>query len=429
MRQLFFHILVFIHVLPGFAQVADNQCANAGVLCPQVTENINNFNANTTFCPSCEDDFTLCFTPLNTVWLIFNTNALGGEASLIGLNLNFDPTITNNNNSINLAVFQAAIPCDASSYTEVACLNDQNTAFSLGLTNLEPNAVYYVVISGTQNGPGALQPSQLALDIRIAGPAVNRPPATIGFGGVPLVSCTGDPVLLLADTTFCPDIEEYTWFLNEEFWFTSLGNAVYVDSLKNGDFVRVEASCFADCPVQATSNTVTFTVLNIEVDAGQDVEIYAGESILLNGSTSGVNYYWQPEIWLNEPTSLTPIAFPEETTTFFLTATNGVCDRTDEMVVTVNKNLTIPSVFSPNGDGINDRWEILGTARFPNMKVEIMDRWGQKVFESVSYGELKWWDGTHRGKPVATSTYYYVIDLNDDTVEERVLKGAVSVVR
>jgi gliding motility-associated-like protein len=80
---------------------------------------------------------------------------------------------------------------------------------------------------------------------------------------------------------------------------------------------------------------------------------------------------------------LTPIAFPEETTTFFLTATNGVCERTDEMVVTVNKNLTIPTVFSPNGDGINDRWEILGTARFPNMKMEMMDRWGQKVFETV----------------------------------------------
>jgi gliding motility-associated-like protein len=429
MRYTFLLYLFFFGVLPVFSQVADNQCVNAGALCPQVTENITNANANITFCPSCEDDFTLCFTPLNTIWLTFTTNSAGGDASLVGLNLDFDPTVNNTNNSLSLAVFQATIPCDASTYSEIACLTNQSTAFSLGLTNLQPNTTYYVVLSGTQDGPGAIQPSQFAMDIRISGPAVNRPPASLGFGGVPTVSCKGDPVLLLADTTFCSDIVEYAWFLNDEPWFTSLGNAVYVDTLKQGDFVRVQATCFADCPVLAVSNTVTFTVLDFTVDAGPDVEIYVGESILLNGSTTGVNPYWQPALWLNDPNSLTPIAFPEETTTFFLTATNGVCERTDEMVVTVKKTLTIPSVFSPNGDGINDKWEILGTARFDNIKIEVMDRWGQIVFETVGYSEQKWWDGTHRGKPVATSTYYYVIDLNDDTVEERVLKGPVSVIR
>jgi gliding motility-associated-like protein len=429
MRYIFFCIISLLIVYPVHAQVADNQCNNAGVLCPQTTENITNANATITFCPSCEDDFTLCFTPLNTIWLTFQTNAAGGDASLIGLNLNFDPTVNNNNNSINLAVFEAAIPCNAASYSEVACLTNQSTAFSLGLTALAPNTTYYVVISGTQNGPGALQPSQLSMDIRISGPAVNRPPASIVFGALPTVACSGDPVLVVADTTFCPEIDQYNWYLNDEFWFSTPTNAVYVDTLKNGDFIRVEATCFADCPVQVTSNTVTLTILNFEVNAGADVEIYAGESVILSGSTTGVNYYWLPAMWLNDPNSLNPIAFPEETTTFFLTATNGVCERTDEMVVTVNKNLTIPTVFSPNGDGINDRWEILGTARFPNMKVEIMDRWGQKVFETVGYNEQKWWDGTHRGKPVATSTYYYVIDLNDNSVDERVLKGAVSVVR
>jgi hypothetical protein len=63
----------------------------------------------------------------------------------------------------------------------------------------------------------------------------------------------------------------------------------------------VEATCFADCPVQVTSNTVTLTILNFEVNAGADVEIYAGESVILNGSTTGVNYYWQPAMWLNDP--------------------------------------------------------------------------------------------------------------------------------
>ncbi|MEO9257952.1 MAG: gliding motility-associated C-terminal domain-containing protein, partial [Crocinitomicaceae bacterium] len=85
-------------------------------------------------------------------------------------------------------------------------------------------------------------------------------------------------------------------------------------------------------------------------------------------------------------------------------------------------------VFSPNGDGIDDTWKIKGIENFPDANVDVLDRWGQKVFQTVGYSSLKWWDGTSpSGKPLATSTYYYVINLND--ANKTVQKGPITIMR
>lgn len=429
MRIGFLAILFLFITSVSNAQAEFDQCNNAGMLCPQEFETIDNYGATVTFCPSCEDDFTNCFTPLNSIWLTFETNNDGGDATITGLNLNFNAAVNNDNNSLNLMVLEAAIPCDASSYTEIACLNEENAAFTMNVVGLNPNSLYYIVLSGSMVGPGAFEPSEFTMDIRVSGVAVNRPPASIGFGSPNIVSCNGDPVALIVDTTLCPGGYAINWFKNNEFWFSTATQNVFVDDLEHGDVIHAETTCFTDCPVDVVSNNITFTVLNFFVDAGSDLEIFYGESVQLDGSTSGVNYYWEPEIWLSDNTVLDPIAFPEQTTTFFLTATNGVCERTDEMTIVVSKDLIIPSVFSPNGDGINDTWEILGADRYPDIQIQVFDRWGQKVFESISYNEEKFWDGTHKGKRLSTSTYYYVINLNEPGEPENITKGAVSIVR
>ena len=58
----------------------------------------------------------------------------------------------------------------------------------------------------------------------------------------------------------------------------------------------------------------------------------------------------------------------------------------------VNEALTFLNAFSPNGDGINDTWEIEGALSFPNNRLTIYNRWEQKVFEKSNYRND--WDGT-----------------------------------
>jgi gliding motility-associated-like protein len=86
--------------------------------------------------------------------------------------------------------------------------------------------------------------------------------------------------------------------------------------------------------------------------------------------------------------------------------------------------LFIPSSFSPNADGINDVWVLRNIDRYPNCEVLVFNRWGKKVFESISYSEP--WDGTYKGNAVPAETYYYIIDLNNG---DEPYNGTVTIVR
>ena len=81
------------------------------------------------------------------------------------------------------------------------------------------------------------------------------------------------------------------------------------------------------------------------------------------------------------------------------------------MWITVVPDINIPSGFSPNDDGWNDVWEIDRIDMFPDCEVEVYNRWGELLFQSVGYKEP--WDGKYNGSYVPVGTYYYVIRLND----------------
>ncbi len=71
----------------------------------------------------------------------------------------------------------------------------------------------------------------------------------------------------------------------------------------------------------------------------------------------------------------------------------------------------IPGGLSPNGDGINDTWDIQGLEDYPNASISVFDRWGKKLFFNTSASEP--WDGTFDGKELPTADYYYIIELGN----------------
>jgi gliding motility-associated-like protein len=71
----------------------------------------------------------------------------------------------------------------------------------------------------------------------------------------------------------------------------------------------------------------------------------------------------------------------------------------------------IPGGLSPNGDGINDTWNIQGLEDYPGTSISVFDRWGKKLFFSTSASEP--WNGTFEGKELPTADYYYIIELDN----------------
>ncbi len=147
------------------------------------------------------------------------------------------------------------------------------------------------------------------------------------------------------------------------------------------------------------------------VSAGPDKTILEGGSAVLEGSGTGsaLSYSWSPIPGLNNAALARPVASPADDVIYTLTVRSADgCTASDDVLVKVLKTPTVPNAFSPNRDGVHDRWEIQYLDSYPGATVEVFNRYGQKVFESRGYA--KPWDGTLNGKDLPVGTYYYLID-------------------
>jgi gliding motility-associated-like protein len=78
--------------------------------------------------------------------------------------------------------------------------------------------------------------------------------------------------------------------------------------------------------------------------------------------------------------------------------------------------LFVPNAISPNGDGLNDYWRIIGLEAFSSSRVIIYDRLGIKIFESEDYQNN--WNGSFNGSPIPDGTYFYEIYLSNNEIKK-----------
>ena len=162
----------------------------------------------------------------------------------------------------------------------------------------------------------------------------------------------------------------------------------------------------------------------IVVDLGQDVELELGSSMMLEAivnTTDSLAYSWSSNPGDSSMSCLDcpmPIITPVTTTTYTVTVedTSG-CTATDQIVVRLdkNRNVFIPNVFTPNGDGRNDEFYVYAGVGVERIKTFLVyDRWGSKLFEvtnvqpnDASIG----WDGKFRGQDVQAGVYVFFIEI------------------
>jgi len=86
--------------------------------------------------------------------------------------------------------------------------------------------------------------------------------------------------------------------------------------------------------------------------------------------------------------------------------------------------IIIPNTFTPNGDGINDLWNITALNEYPACTVDIYTRYGKLIFQSKGYGNA--WDGTYDGSQLPVGTYYYIINTHTGLKQ---MAGCVTIIR
>jgi gliding motility-associated-like protein len=169
----------------------------------------------------------------------------------------------------------------------------------------------------------------------------------------------------------------------------------------------------------SASDTMVLTFLqasHVEADAGPDQYLDMAHSTQLMGlSSPGAETTWR--LLYGSGTIADPTANQTEVynlapgaNAFLFTAMLDVCSSATDTVIVHIAGLFIPEGFSPNGDGVNDRFEITGIAAYPGNTFQVFNRWGQEVYAARDYDNS--WDGrSHNGGELPSSTYFYVLNL------------------
>lgn len=174
------------------------------------------------------------------------------------------------------------------------------------------------------------------------------------------------------------------------------------------------------------------TTINVHkqpvANAGPDRSIVKGQAVQLQGVVGGTNvsYVWSPPEAINNVTLLQPTVSPTDDKAYTLTVVSneGCGTAVDSVLVEVFAGIFVPTAFTPNADGKNDRWIIPGLNAYTNYEVLVFNRWGQMVYRSKDANSG--WDGSFGGKLLPTGVYPYLIKLN---AAPHQLKGWVMIIR
>jgi gliding motility-associated-like protein len=173
-----------------------------------------------------------------------------------------------------------------------------------------------------------------------------------------------------------------------------------------------------------------------EVWLGNDTVLFGNQSLVLDASGPDiVSYKWSDNSTL--PSFTVNGQDGKQTISVTVTDLNG-CENSDEINITAAdyNHLRIPAAFTPNGDGVNDKWYFPAPPKdtqynlypyFDNVQVSVFNRWGKLVWDAN--GSFTAWDGRDKnGNQLPMDSYHYIIRFKVDG-KTYLYKGSITIVR
>ncbi|MEL6675754.1 MAG: PKD domain-containing protein [Bacteroidota bacterium] len=158
--------------------------------------------------------------------------------------------------------------------------------------------------------------------------------------------------------------------------------------------------------------------------------LFAPEEITFTNLTTGASTYIWDFGYGNKSEEENPVFVYPSAGTFQVMliafSAQGCPDTAIYQITLDNVTLHVPSGFTPNGDDLNQEWQV-GYIGIRTMQVEVFSRWGMKVYESDN-PDFRW-DGTYKGEPVPEGVYVYVIRGIGENDLNYLRKGTVTLIR
>jgi gliding motility-associated-like protein len=187
--------------------------------------------------------------------------------------------------------------------------------------------------------------------------------------------------------------------------------------------------------------TTKLNVLKFDLNMPSQVNIRLGDSVLLEATvsiTEPLIWKWGPNYSLSCDTCAKTWAKPLTSFAYSVKVTdkNKLCEEQKQIIVQVNKdcNVFVPTAFSPNGDGVNDVFNIYINSCIKQIKrYALFSRWGNLITSNDNpinvNKELTVWDGMINGRDAMIGTYAYFFEVEYFDGKIEVIKGGVELVK
>lgn len=255
---------------------------------------------------------------------------------------------------------------------------------------------------------------------------IKRQPVSFGSGDT---ICRGESAQLRATGG-----SSYTWFPATGLSDPTSPDPIATPNITTDYTVIVkQGDCFAD------TNSITVLVHQPpSVNAGPDLSASAGSEVTINtkGSSDITTYSWTPADGLSCADCANPVLTPKKSMTYTVTVANQYgCMASDDMNVTVSCDaslLFVANTFTPNADGVNDRFYPQGKGIDLVTRFSVYNRWGQLLFDARNIpvnDPNSGWDGTYKFERLKPDVFVYILQASCASGQPLEMKGDVSLIR
>ena len=263
---------------------------------------------------------------------------------------------------------------------------------------------------------------------------VNISTAVVNIGASAIEICAGDNITFAAKATGSSGLISYQWKLNGILVGTDRPQFVST-GVKNGDSVQCVIRDNSACGI-VSSNTIVVKVNSLPLVRSEIISITPGQAVTLDPSITGniTSYLWTPGTYLSDSTIQNPIARPAKNITYDLRVVSAAgCKEDGQISLKVYTSISVPNAFTPNGDGHNDIFYVLGGEQGVRIKdFSVFSRWGEEVFHvhDVLPGDSQnGWSGNYKGVPAENGSYAYIITIKLANGSTSIYKGTVILLR
>lgn len=155
-----------------------------------------------------------------------------------------------------------------------------------------------------------------------------------------------------------------------------------------------------------------------------ELQICDDDTAVLFATVAATNYLWQDG-------STDSLFWALDSGEYWVSSTSGKCTKTDifsvNMIECGASIISMPNVFTPNGDGVNEVYLPIETYNLKNYSIVILNRWGAVVFEEKN--KNIGWDGTSAGKNCTEGTYFWMVKYTDDQLLDHQINGFLNLSR